>query len=104
MNWTDENIALARRFHAALAARDWLAIRALLHDDAYWVLPGNNRISGPADGAGAVVERAKLIASYGLKFKLLRSRKRRSSRNNRLGILAVVAGRVSNTAWIFIGV
>ncbi|MDR6827680.1 ketosteroid isomerase-like protein [Bosea sp. BE271] len=61
---------LAKAFHAALVSRDWPAMRALFHDDASWTLPGDNAISGTAMGADAVVERAKLIASYGLSFKL----------------------------------
>lgn len=62
---------IARRFHATLVARDWGAMRALLTDDAHWTLPGNNAISGTANGADAVVERARKIASYGLNFELL---------------------------------
>ncbi len=62
---------IARRFHAALATRDWSGIRALLTDDAHWTLPGDNTISGIANGADAVVERARKIASYGLNFELL---------------------------------
>lgn len=62
--------ALATQFHAALSRRDWPAIRELLTDDATWVLPGENRISGPAIGAEAVVARAELIASFGLNFEL----------------------------------
>lgn len=65
---TPEDIAKA--FHGALVNRDWPAMRALFHDDASWTLPGDNAISGTATGADAVVERAKLIASYGLSFKL----------------------------------
>ncbi|MEU5578967.1 nuclear transport factor 2 family protein [Streptomyces huasconensis] len=69
---TDEAaVALGRSFHQALVARDWDGIRALLQDDATWTLPGDNTISGTADGADAVVERAKQIASYGVDFKLL---------------------------------
>lgn len=64
-------IALARQFYAALVARDWPGIRALLADQAEWTLPGSNAISGPAAGADAVVERARKIAGYGLKFELL---------------------------------
>lgn len=70
MSTAEDRIDMARRFHAALVKRDWTAIRALLHDDASWVLPGDNRISGPAQGGDAVVDRARLIASYGLKFEL----------------------------------
>ncbi|OKH58214.1 ketosteroid isomerase [Scytonema sp. HK-05] len=62
---------IARRFHAALAARDWSAIHALLTDDAQWTLPGDNTISGTANGADAVVDRARKIAGYGLNFELL---------------------------------
>jgi ketosteroid isomerase-like protein len=61
---------LARNFHAALLARDWALLRSFLTDDARWDLPGDNYISGPAEGAAAVVERARLIASYGVAFKL----------------------------------
>jgi len=67
----ESKIALARQFHAALTTRDWTAIRALLADQAAWTLPGHNAISGPAQGADAVVERARKIAGYGLKFELL---------------------------------
>lgn len=62
---------IARRFHTALTARDKSAIRALLTDDAQWTLPGNNTISGTANGADAVVDRVRKIAGYGLNFELL---------------------------------
>lgn len=61
---------IAKSFHATLVNRDWKAMRALFHDDATWTLPGDNAISGIAVGGDAVVERAQLIASYGLSFKL----------------------------------
>lgn len=64
-------LEIAYAFHAALVARDWSRIRALLTDDAQWILPGNNTISGQANGADAVVDRARKIASYGLNFELL---------------------------------
>ncbi|KIZ15502.1 nuclear transport factor 2 family protein [Streptomyces natalensis] len=62
---------LGKTFHAYLAARDWEGIRTLLADDATWTLPGDNTISGTAEGAEAIVERVKKIASYGVNFKLL---------------------------------
>ncbi|WP_030840055.1 nuclear transport factor 2 family protein [Streptomyces hygroscopicus] len=62
---------LGKKFHVFLAAGDWDGIRTLLADDATWTLPGDNTISGTAEGADAVVERAKKIASYGLNFELL---------------------------------
>lgn len=61
---------LARRFHSALTSADWTGLRDLLHDDATWTLPGDNMISGTAAGGDAVVERARLIAGYGLSFEL----------------------------------
>ncbi|MEU6404228.1 nuclear transport factor 2 family protein [Streptomyces sp. NPDC046985] len=69
---TDEAaLALGHSFHQGLASRDWDGLRDLLHDDATWTLPGDNTVSGTADGADAVVERARQIASYGLDFELL---------------------------------
>ncbi|MCK7622833.1 nuclear transport factor 2 family protein [Streptomyces sp. RS10V-4] len=62
---------LGKRFHGCLAAGDWDGIRSLLTDDATWTLPGDNAVSGTASGADAVVERARKIASYGLRFELL---------------------------------
>jgi uncharacterized protein len=61
---------IARDFHRALVNRDWAHMRTMFHDDATWTLPGDNTISGRAVGGDAVVERAKLIASYNLSFEL----------------------------------
>ncbi|GJG86758.1 hypothetical protein tb265_19390 [Gemmatimonadetes bacterium T265] len=61
---------VAHAFHAALAAEDWGALRGVFTDDARWILPGDNAVSGPAEGADAVVARARLIATYGMKFDL----------------------------------
>ncbi len=61
---------IAKAFHATLVSQDWKAMRELFHDDATWTLPGDNAISGTVVGANAVVERAQLIASYGLSFEL----------------------------------
>jgi uncharacterized protein len=65
-----EKLHIARQLHKSLTSKDWSLMRSLLTDDASWLLPGSNRISGPAVGAEAVVERAKLIASFGLNFEL----------------------------------
>ncbi|MFG2266560.1 nuclear transport factor 2 family protein [Streptomyces sp. NPDC048720] len=61
---------LGKRFHTALAAADGDALRALVHDDATGTLPGDNTISGTAQGGDAVIERARQIAGYGLNFEL----------------------------------
>jgi len=67
----ESNRTVAKQFHAALLERNWPEIRALLSDEAEWILPGNNTISGSAKGAEAVVQRAQKIAGYKLKFELL---------------------------------
>jgi uncharacterized protein len=65
-----EKSTIAEQFLLALHTKDWVAMRDVFADDAVWVLPGSNKISGPAEGADAVVARAKLIASYGLNFAI----------------------------------
>jgi uncharacterized protein len=69
---SEERIAVGRSFHAALSARNWQALRALLTDDATWTLPGDNLISGKVFGADDVVGRARRIAGFGLTFTLER--------------------------------
>lgn len=67
---SNEAETLAKAFHAALVAKDWDGMRELFHADATWTLPGDNVISGQASGVDAVIDRAKLIASYDLSFAL----------------------------------
>jgi ketosteroid isomerase-like protein len=38
---------VVRRFYEALGDRDMGAVRACLHEDARWVLPGHRPIAGP---------------------------------------------------------
>lgn len=61
---------LACTFHQALTTKEWSLLRAITSPDVTWVLPGDNVISGPAEGIDAVIARAELIASYGLTFTL----------------------------------
>ena len=61
---------LASDFHQSLVARDWTALAGIMTPDVTWTLPGNNLISGTAAGVAEVIERAKLIASYGPSFTL----------------------------------
>ncbi|MFB7630818.1 nuclear transport factor 2 family protein [Streptomyces sp. NPDC056149] len=67
----EEKHEIGRQFHTALSTADWDRIRALLHDDATWSLPGDNTVSGTVEGADAVVARARKIGGYGLDFALL---------------------------------
>ena len=62
---------LGTRFYSALLAGAWPAIRALLHDDATWTLPGDNSVSGTAAGADAVIAQLQKVAGYGVHFELL---------------------------------
>ena len=61
---------LAVTFHRALTTKDWSLLRTIMSPAVTWVLPGDNTISGSAVGIDAVIERAELIASYGLTFTL----------------------------------
>lgn len=45
-------------------------MRTVMTADVTWSLPGDNSISGPANGVEAVIARADLISSYGLTFTL----------------------------------
>lgn len=71
-NPADERYALAAAFQQSLLAQNWQALRALFTDDATWTLPGDNKISGRAEGADAVVDRVRLIAGYGVNFDIQR--------------------------------
>lgn len=61
---------IAAAFVNALSTKDWELLRGVLSPDVTWTLPGDNQISGTAHGARAVLDRAALIAGYGLKFEL----------------------------------
>ncbi|MFD8084476.1 nuclear transport factor 2 family protein [Kitasatospora sp. NPDC059722] len=64
----DQRLALADRFRLGLTTADWDLIRSLLTGDVVWTLPGDNTVSGTVRGAAAVIERIRLIASYGAHF------------------------------------
>jgi uncharacterized protein len=67
---TTSQLHIAEAFLRALRAKDWVAMRELVADDAVWTLPGTSLISGEARGGDAVVARAQVIASYGLNVAL----------------------------------
>ena len=58
--------ALGEEFRAAQTAQDPVRLRALLHDEVEWVLPGDNAVSGTARGIDAIFERFAAMAGYGL--------------------------------------
>jgi ketosteroid isomerase-like protein len=51
---TDADVALVRRFYAALAAGDLVTVEKCFRKDAIWNLPGNSRISGTHRGWPAI--------------------------------------------------
>lgn len=67
----EEKLQIAASFLAALKGRDWQAMRSLLTDDAVWTLPGSSLLSGPANGADAVVDRARMLRNFGVMVELL---------------------------------
>lgn len=65
------NAAIGRRFLAALAGRNWTALRGLLAEDAQWTTPGRSAWSGTVQGATSVVNRALSIADSGVRTETL---------------------------------
>ncbi len=61
---------IANAFHKALGDEAWEDLLSLLTDNASWLLPGDNLISSPVTNAEELVSRARLIASYHMKFDL----------------------------------
>ncbi|MHA6758194.1 nuclear transport factor 2 family protein [Streptacidiphilus sp. PAMC 29251] len=62
--------AVGEEFRAAQAAKDPVRLRALLHDEVEWVLPGDNAVSGTARGIDAIFERFAAMAGYGLDIQI----------------------------------
>ncbi|MDV6264577.1 nuclear transport factor 2 family protein [Rhodococcoides yunnanense] len=61
---------LAETFHRSLTTKDWSLLSSIMTADVTWTLPGENAISGAAEGIDAVIDRADLIANYGVTFTL----------------------------------
>lgn len=62
---------IGRAFLAAYASHNWDALRALLHEDVTWDLPGVGPISGRANGIDAVIARVRKIVDGGTQTELL---------------------------------
>lgn len=65
------NAAIGRRFLAALAGRDWPALRGLLADDVQWTIPGAGAPAGTVQGATSVLNRARSIADSSIRTETL---------------------------------
>lgn len=65
-----EKASIANSFVAALRNNDWENMHSILVPDATWTLPGTSLLSGPANGADAIVERVKNLKKFGVNFDL----------------------------------
>jgi len=63
--------AIGRAFLTAYASHNWDALRALMHQDITWDLPGVGPISGRAHGVDAVIARVRKIVDGGTQTELL---------------------------------
>jgi ketosteroid isomerase-like protein len=63
--------ALARRFLSVLGHPDAEVVKSVSTDDVVWSLPGAASISGEARGVDGIMQRARTIASYGVKVEIL---------------------------------
>lgn len=67
---TDEfKLDLAMQFMAAVKNGNRELMGSLLTDDATWVFPGDNLLSGIARGIGPVADKAALVVSYGISIE-----------------------------------
>jgi ketosteroid isomerase-like protein len=66
----DEKLAIANTFIASLKSNDWDAMRSILAADASWTLPGTSLLSGPANGAEAIIKRVQGLKYFGVNFDL----------------------------------
>jgi ketosteroid isomerase-like protein len=66
----DEKLAIANVFITSLKSNDWDAMRSILAADASWTLPGTSLLSGPANGAEAIIKRVQDLKYFGVNFDL----------------------------------
>ena len=71
---SDENHEdLARKFLSILRHPDADVVKTVAVDDIAWTFPGTSSISGEARGVEAVMRRARMIASHGVKVEFVRT-------------------------------
>src|ERR1700733_1994481 len=63
--------ARARRFLTVLDHPDAEVVKSVSADDIVWSFPGAASISGEARGVDGIMQRARMIASYGVKVEIL---------------------------------
>jgi uncharacterized protein len=68
---TSNKEALARRFLSVLGHPNAEVVKGVSVDDMIWSFPGSASISGEARGVDGIMQRARAIASYGVKVEVL---------------------------------
>ncbi|WP_419701653.1 nuclear transport factor 2 family protein [Mucilaginibacter sp. NFX135] len=66
----DDKLQLANTFITSLKNNDWETMHSILAADASWTLPGTSLLSGPANGAGAIIKRAQGLKHFRVNFDL----------------------------------
>ena len=69
----DERQRAARRFLSVLGHPDPEVIESVAAEDLVWRFPGTARISGEGRGIEGAMNRARVIASYGVKVEIVRT-------------------------------
>lgn len=69
----EDKQTLARRFLSVLGHPDAEVVKSVAVKDVVWSFPGKSRISGEAHGVDGIMERAHVIASYGVKVETIRA-------------------------------
>jgi uncharacterized protein len=68
---TSNKEELARRFLSVLGHPNAEVVKGVSVDDMIWSFPGSASISGEARGVDGIMQRARAIASYGVKVEVL---------------------------------
>ncbi len=66
----DDKLYIGNTFLSALKNDQWDVMRSIIAPDAVWTLPGTSVLSGPANGVDAIINRAKGLKHFGVKFQL----------------------------------
>jgi ketosteroid isomerase-like protein len=67
----DEKRQLALKFLTILGKPDIGVVREVAVEEMIWTFPGSSPISGRANGAAAIIERAKVIAANKVRVEIL---------------------------------
>lgn len=66
----NDKLTIGKKFLEALKNRDWELMRSVLSPECVWTLPGTSLLSGPANGADAVIKRAGQLRDFGVMIEV----------------------------------